>query len=341
MKILVTGGCGFIGSNFIHHMINNRECKIVNVDSLTYAGNIDNLSNLNQKSNYEFKRLDVCDKERIYSLLKSFRPNVLVHFAAESHVDNSISNPSSFIKTNVVGTTNLLTAAQKYFNEEKRKNFKFIHISTDEVYGSLGKSGLFREDSPYKPSSPYSASKASSDHFVRAWNKTYGLPTIITNCSNNYGPYQYPEKLIPLIITNCIERKPLPIYGDGSNVRDWLYVEDHCKAIDLVIRNGRIGETYNIGGNNEISNLQIVKLICKALDKKIPKADNSLYENGITFVEDRLGHDFRYAIDNTKIKSTLKWEPNINFKDGIDMTVSWYVENENWWRKIKKEDNSN
>ena len=334
MKILVTGGCGFIGSNFILDQLNNENNEIINVDKLTYAGNIDNLKSINSSKNYKFIDEDICNLNKINQILMEFNPDCIVHFAAESHVDRSIDNPLTFIQTNVLGTANLLISSQKLLHNNK--NFKFLHISTDEVYGSLGSDGLFKEDTSYQPSSPYSASKAGSDHLVRAWGNTYGLPVLITNCSNNYGPYQFPEKLIPLMIANCIDEKPLPVYGEGSNVRDWLYVGDHCNAIYSVLTNGKIGETYNIGGNNEIKNIDIVNKICMILDNLKPRKNSLTYSELITFVKDRPGHDFRYAIDSSKIQSELDWEPIESFESGIYKTIKWYLDNETWWRDIQK-----
>jgi len=329
MKILVTGGCGFIGSNFILDQLNNKNNEIINVDKLTYAGNIDNLKSINSCKNYKFIEEDICNLYKINQILMECNPDCIVHFAAESHVDRSIDNPLTFIHTNILGTTNLLISSQKLLN--KNKNFKFLHVSTDEVYGSLGSNGLFTEDTPYKPSSPYSASKASSDHIVRAWGNTYGLPVLITNCSNNYGPYQFPEKLIPLMIANCMDEKPLPVYGKGTNVRDWLYVGDHCKAIYSVLKNGIIGETYNIGGNNEIKNIDIVNKICMILDNLRPRKNSLTYSELITFVKDRPGHDYRYAIDSSKIQNELDWKPFESFESGIYKTIKWYLDNETWW----------
>ncbi len=334
MKIFTTGGCGFIGSNFILQNIALHQNTILNLDKLTYAGNSDNLEHLNKNNNYQFVHGDICDKNTVSSIFNEFLPDVVVNFAAESHVDRSIDGPMIFIKTNVLGTANLLNEAMNYWINNK--NFIFLHISTDEVFGSLGKKGLFNELSHYKPNSPYSASKASSDHLVRAWNHTYGLPTLITNCSNNYGPYQFPEKLIPLVITNCLDEKPLPVYGKGENIRDWLYVEDHVDAINNVLSNGRAGETYNIGGNNEITNIDIVKTICYILDEIKPRASGESYKKLIMFVSDRPGHDFRYAIDSTKIKNEVGWFPKESFKTGIRKTIQWYIDNEKWWRRIKK-----
>ena len=330
MKILVTGGCGFIGSNFIINQINNSNNEILNFDILTYAANLENLDGISKSSRYQFYKGDICSQKDIKKALSEFKPNIIVHFAAESHVDRSITNPNKFIYTNVNGTANLLNVCLGFYNElidEDRKKFKFIHVSTDEVFGSLGKEGFFTEKTQYKPNSPYSASKASSDHLVRAWNHTYKFPTIITNCSNNYGPYQFPEKLIPLMVTNCFDNKPLPIYGKGDNVRDWLYVDDHCKAIDLIIKVGKIGNSYNIGGNCEVKNIDIVNSICSIFDEIKPLNN---------FVKDRPGHDFRYAIDSSKIQSDLNWRPKESLTSGLNKTIKWYIKNENWWRKIQR-----
>ena len=339
-KILVTGGSGFIGSNFIHYLINNTDYqRIINLDKLTYAGNNENLINIQQNIRYKFIKGNICDRQCIKKIFQDYSPNKIVHFAAESHVDRSIDGPKDFINTNIVGTSILLEESLSYYNKLKKlskSSFKFHHISTDEVFGSLGKKGSFVEDSPYDPSSPYSASKASSDHLVRAWHRTFGLPVTISNCSNNYGPYQFPEKLIPLMIINCLSNKSLPVYGKGENIRDWLYVEDHCKAINLILQEGAIGDTYNIGGNNEISNLNIVESICTILDKLKPSNSGKSYNQMISFVKDRPGHDFRYAINTTKIKKDLNWEPKETFDSGLTKTIKWYLENENWWKKIQK-----
>ena len=339
-KILVTGGSGFIGSNFIHYLINNTDYqRIINLDKLTYAGNNENLINIQQNIRYKFIKGDICDRQCIKKIFQDYSPNKIVHFAAESHVDRSIDGPKDFINTNIVGTSILLEESLSYYNKLKKlskSSFKFHHISTDEVFGSLGEKGFFVEDSPYDPSSPYSASKASSDHLVRAWHRTFGLPVTISNCSNNYGPYQFPEKLIPLIIINCLSNKSLPVYGKGENIRDWLYVEDHCKAINLILQEGAIGDTYNIGGNNEISNINIVESICTILDKLKPSNSGKSYNQMISFVKDRPGHDFRYAINTTKIKKDLNWEPKETFDSGLIKTIKWYLENENWWKKTQK-----
>ena len=339
-KILVTGGSGFIGSSFIHYLINNTDYqRIINLDKLTYAGNNENLINIQQNIRYKFIKGDICDRQCIKKIFQDYSPNKIVHFAAESHVDRSIDGPKDFINTNIVGTSILLEESLSYYNKLKKlskSSFKFHHISTDEVFGSLGEKGSFVEDSPYDPSSPYSASKASSDHLVRAWHRTFGLPVTISNCSNNYGPYQFPEKLIPLIIINCLSNKSLPVYGKGENIRDWLYVEDHCKAINLILQEGAIGDTYNIGGNNEISNINIVESICTILDKLKPSNSGKSYNQMISFVKDRPGHDFRYAINTTKIKKDLNWEPKETFDSGLIKTIKWYLENENWWKKTQK-----
>jgi dTDP-glucose 4,6-dehydratase len=336
MRIFITGGCGFIGSNFVINQINKNH-KIFNFDKLTYAANQDNLLEINQNSNYTFLKGDITDSKKLFFAIKEFNPNIIINFAAESHVDRSIDGPEEFISTNIIGTYKLLQCSLDYYDnlsKEDKNNFKFIHVSTDEVYGSLGKKGSFKEISPYKPSSPYSASKASSDHLVNAWHHTFNLPTIITNCSNNYGPYQFPEKLIPLIIISCLNGKELPIYGDGKNIRDWLYVKDHCTALDCVINNGKSGETYNIGGNEEKTNLDIVNTICSVLDKKMPLKNGLKYSNSIIYVKDRPGHDFRYAIDSSKIKNELNWQPQYQFESAIVDTIDWYIQNQSWWKKI-------
>ena len=306
----------------------------MNLDCLTYAANKENLLNI-PKSFHSHIKGDVCDQKLIRNLFSDYNFNFVINFAAESHVDRSIDDPSKFIKTNIFGTYVLLEESLFSFRTKKSNLLKFIHISTDEVFGSLGDNEYFYEDTAYDPSSPYSSSKASSDHLVRAWNKTYGLPTIITNCSNNYGPYQFPEKLIPLMIINCLQEKELPVYGTGENIRDWLFVDDHCKAILRVMLNGRTGETYNIGGNNEIKNIDIVNIICKKLDQKIPRTNNLSYKDLIKFVNDRPGHDFRYAINADKIKNELNWKPLESFNSGIEKTIDWYLNNQKWWKKIQ------
>ena len=337
-KYLITGGCGFIGSNYIHYLIDNKlSSLVINIDKLTYAGNKENLYSVSKQKDYHFIEGDIADRKVVRATLESFDPDVIVNFAAESHVDRSIDKPEEFFQTNILGTLNLLDEAKNWLkksNREKRKSFKFIHISTDEVYGSLGEKGKFLENTPYNPSSPYSASKAGSDHLVRSWYKTYNFPVMITNCSNNYGPYQFPEKLIPLMIINAIKMKKLPIYGNGLNIRDWLYVHDHCDAIQRVVEKGKLGETYNIGGKNEITNIQIVKNICTILDDQTPLKTGRSYSEQIVFVEDRPGHDFRYAIDSSKIEKNLGWKPRESFETGIKKTIIWYLSNNSWFENI-------
>lgn len=327
---LITGAAGFIGSNLAHLLISAGH-KVIAYDKLTYAGNYSSLAPL-EGNNFAFIRGDICDTELVYASLAKYNVEAVFHLAAESHVDRSIDGPSEFINTNITGTFSMLSAARKYYESlsgNERESFRFLHISTDEVYGSLGETGYFTENTPYAPNSPYSASKASSDHLVRAWFHTYGLPVLTTNCSNNYGPRQFPEKLIPLITHNALAGKPLPIYGDGKNIRDWLYVADHCKALYTVIKNGRLGETYNVGGNCEKQNIEIVRTICSILDEMRPKAAGR-YEEQITFVKDRPGHDRRYAIDASKIRKELGWQPQETFESGIRKTIGWYLENEKW-----------
>ena len=334
-KCLVTGGCGFIGSNYIRTVLDREEdLHVVNLDKLTYAGNIQNLDGISS-NNLTIVKGDICDVDLVNSLFEKHQFDTVVHFAAESHVDRSIEGPAEFIQTNVVGTLNLLEQSRIFINKTNNDNFRFLHVSTDEVYGSLGDDGKFLETTPYDPSSPYSASKAGSDHLVRAWNRTFGLPTLITNCSNNYGSYQFPEKLVPLMIINCLQGKPLPVYGKGENVRDWLFVGDHCDAIHTVLAKGEMGETYNIGGNNEIKNIDVVTIICSLLDEISPRKDGSSYSDLITFVKDRPGHDFRYAIDAGKIQNDLGWSPNESFETGIRKTIHWYLDNQNWWKAIQ------
>ncbi|WP_313048554.1 dTDP-glucose 4,6-dehydratase [Atlantibacter subterraneus] len=340
MKILVTGGAGFIGSAVVRNIINHTNDEVLVVDSLTYAGNLESLAPVAQSSRYSFSQTDITDSGKIAELFDAFTPDIVMHLAAESHVDRSIDGPAAFIHTNVIGTFVLLDAARQYYSKlsaDKKAAFRFHHISTDEVYGDLhGTDDLFTEETPYAPSSPYSASKASSDHLVRAWNRTYGLPTILTNCSNNYGPYHFPEKLIPLIILNALAGKPLPVYGDGSQIRDWLYVEDHARALYKVATEGKIGETYNIGGHNERKNIDVVKTICSILDNIITDKPNGIegFAELITFVTDRPGHDMRYAIDATKIKNDLGWVPEETFETGIEKTVHWYLDNKQWWQRV-------
>ena len=336
----VTGGCGFIGANFIQYLLKKTKPKsVINLDKLTYAGNQKNLADFEQDPRYIFVHGDICDAELVSRLFTEYQPNYIINFAAESHVDRSIDGPAEFIQTNIVGTSVLLQESLKYYSTLKGKEserFQFHHVSTDEVFGSLSESGFFTEETPYDPSSPYSASKASSDHLVRAWHRTFDLPVLISNCSNNYGPYQFSEKLIPLMILNCLEEKPLPVYGTGENIRDWLYVEDHCDAIYTILQKGTIGETYNVGGNNEIKNIQIVEVICDVLNDIHPAGSGKSYHELITFVKDRPGHDFRYAIDASKLKKEIGWEPKESFNTGIQKTIEWYLKNEEWWKKIQE-----
>lgn len=339
MKYLVTGGAGFIGSAVIRYIIQNTQHEVLNIDKLTYAGNLESLAEVDQSQRYYFNQVDICDAAALDRAIQDFRPDAVMHLAAESHVDRSIDGPAAFIQTNIVGTYTLLEAARKYWmslDDEDKQNFRFHHISTDEVYGDLeGATDLFTESTAYAPSSPYSASKASSDHLVRAWQRTYGLPTIITNCSNNYGPYHFPEKLIPLVILNALDAKPLPVYGNGQQIRDWLFVEDHARALYKVVTEGIVGETYNIGGHNEKQNIEVVKTICKILDELKPQASGQAYESLITFVKDRPGHDLRYAIDAKKIDKELGWKPQETFETGIRKTVEWYINHLDWCRRVQ------
>lgn len=342
MKILVTGGAGFIGSAVVRHIIDNSSNSVINVDKLTYAGNLNSVAEVVNSNRYTFERADICDATAMAALFTKHQPDAVMHLAAESHVDRSIDGPAAFIETNIMGTYTLLEAARNYWKDlpEARKTaFRFHHISTDEVYGDLhGTDDLFTETTPYAPSSPYSASKASSDHLVRAWQRTYGLPVIVTNCSNNYGPYHFPEKLIPLIILNALAGKPLPVYGKGNQVRDWLYVEDHARALYKVVTEGVIGETYNIGGHNEKQNIEVVKTICAILEELAPIKNSTLnienYESLITFVQDRPGHDLRYAIDASKIARELGWKPAETFDSGLRKTIQWYLNNKEWWQAV-------
>lgn len=337
-KILVTGGAGFIGSAVVRHIIKNTDDTVINLDVLTYAGNLQSLSEISDDKRYFFEQVDICDPVNLRRVFSHHQPDKILHLAAESHVDRSIDGPSAFINTNFVGTYQLLEVAREYWCQltpSKQSAFRFHHVSTDEVYGSLGDSGLFLETTAYQPNSPYSASKAGSDHLVRAWHHTYGLPVVTTNCSNNYGPYQFPEKLIPLIILNAIEGKPLPIYGKGDNVRDWLFVQDHVEALLLVLAEGRVGETYNIGGNNEKTNLEVVEAVCSLLDELVPHANNIPHNQLIEYVTDRPGHDKRYAIDASKIKADLGWSPRETFESGLRKTVQWYLENTQWCRQVQ------
>ena len=333
-KIIVTGGAGFIGSALVRYLIRETDCEVLNLDKLTYAGNLASLKEVEDSPRYHFVRMDICDGKGVPRIFDEFQPDAIMHLAAESHVDRSIDSPLEFVRTNVLGTANLLNAATAYWKKANRE-FRFQHISTDEVYGSLGDEGFFREDTPYDPKSPYSASKASSDHLVRAWGHTFGLPVLVSNCSNNYGPYQFPEKLIPLVILNALDGKELPIYGNGGNVRDWLYVEDHARALYLINCKGVPSETYNIGGHNERTNLEVVRTVCGILDEFRPKSSGS-YVDQIVFVSDRPGHDRRYAIDAEKLRRELGWEPQENFDSGIRKTVRWYLDNEWWWRPIRE-----
>jgi len=340
MKILVTGGAGFIGSAVIRNIINNTNDSVVNVDKLTYAGNLESLVEVENNARYTFEQVDICNREELDRVFLESQPDAVMHLAAESHVDRSIDGPAAFIETNIVGTYTLLEATRSYWGklEETRKAaFRFHHISTDEVYGDLeGTDDLFTETTSYEPSSPYSASKASSDHLVRAWQRTYGLPTLVTNCSNNYGPYHFPEKLIPLVILNAVEGKPLPVYGNGMQIRDWLFVEDHARALYKVVTEGIVGETYNIGGHNEKANIDVVKTICTLLEELVPNKPNGIinYQDLITYVTDRPGHDVRYAIDASKIERELGWAPEETFESGIRSTVEWYLNNKTWWSRV-------
>ncbi|MCR9298800.1 dTDP-glucose 4,6-dehydratase [Vibrio fluvialis] len=340
MKILVTGGAGFIGSAVIRHIIKDTNASVVNVDKLTYAGNLESLGDVSSNSRYVFELVDICSKNAIERVFLQYQPDIVMHLAAESHVDRSIDRPAAFIETNILGTYTLLEAARRYWitlEPQKKAGFRFHHISTDEVYGDLDdSSALFTETTPYAPSSPYSASKASSDHLVRAWQRTYGLPVIITNCSNNYGPFHFPEKLIPLVILNAIKGKTLPVYGCGTQIRDWLYVEDHAKALYLVATQGVSGESYNIGGHNEKENIEVVKSICALLEELVPDKPVGVvkYEDLIEYVSDRPGHDLRYAIDASKIERELGWKPQESFESGLRKTVEWYLNNTHWWKRV-------
>ncbi|EMD1177469.1 dTDP-glucose 4,6-dehydratase [Vibrio harveyi] len=340
MKILVTGGAGFIGSAVIRHIIRDTQDTVINLDKLTYAGNLESLAEVSDSERYHFEQVDICQRDELDRVFAKHQPDLVMHLAAESHVDRSIDGPAAFIETNVMGTYHLLESARQYWStldETRKAAFRFHHISTDEVYGDLeGTDDLFTETTSYAPSSPYSASKASSDHLVRAWQRTYGFPTLVTNCSNNYGPYHFPEKLIPLMILNALDGKPLPVYGDGMQIRDWLFVEDHARALYKVVTEGEIGETYNIGGHNEKANIEVVKTICSLLEEFRPNkpAGVESYESLITYVKDRPGHDVRYAIDAAKIARELNWTPEETFESGIRKTVEWYLNNQQWWQRV-------
>lgn len=338
MRIIVTGGAGFIGSAVIRQYINDTDHEVINLDALTYAGNLESLADVAASPRYHFEQVDIRDYDEVVRVIVDYRPDAIMHLAAESHVDRSIDGPADFIMTNIVGTYNLLDAARQYWNAldaEKKENFRFHHVSTDEVYGDLEATGYFTEETAYDPSSPYSASKASSDHLVRAWHRTYAFPVVVTNCSNNYGPCQFPEKLIPLVTLNALEGKQLPVYGDGSQVRDWLYVDDHARALRLVLEQGETGETYNIGGHNEKTNLEVVKTICGLLDKLVPESPYKPHASLIRFVTDRPGHDLRYAIDADKIERELGWAPQETFESGIEKTIKWYLDNREWCRHVQ------
>ncbi|WP_300064237.1 dTDP-glucose 4,6-dehydratase [uncultured Roseobacter sp.] len=338
MKLLITGGAGFIGSAVVRRAIADGHA-VVNLDALTYAACLDNVASVADHPAYTFVKADIRDRAALDGVFAEHAPEAVMHLAAESHVDRSIDGPGAFIETNVTGTYTLLEAARQFWTAQGRpERFRFHHISTDEVFGSLGATGQFTETTPYDPRSPYSASKAASDHLVRAWGETYGLPVLLTNCSNNYGPYHFPEKLIPVIILNALAGKPLPIYGDGSNVRDWLYVEDHAEALLRVLQQGRAGRSYNIGGENEVSNLDLVRMLCAVLDEMRPRADGASYAGQITFVDDRPGHDARYAIDPARIRDELGWRPSLTLEEGLRRTVAWYLENEPWWRALQARD---
>lgn len=337
MRVLVTGGAGFIGSAVVRHLVLEKQHHVLNIDKLTYAGTLTSLEHVSDNPLYEFIKADICNIQDMHAAFTSFQPQWIMHLAAESHVDRSVTGAGDFINTNIMGTFTLLEATRQYWSglsEEAKAEFRFLHVSTDEVYGSLGEDGLFTETTAYDPSSPYSASKAASDHLARAWQRTYGLPIIVSNCSNNYGPYQFPEKLIPLMILNAIEGKELPVYGNGANIRDWLYVDDHARALELIVATGRVGETYNIGGRNERRNNDVVKSLCRHMDELRPQ--NAPHDRLIVFVQDRPGHDARYAIDASKIEQELQWKAHENFDTGLAKTIQWYLDNESWWNPLKQ-----
>ncbi len=336
MRVIVTGGAGFIGSALVRHLV-GKQCEVLNIDALTYAGYLPSLSSVSQQANYSFLNANICDRNAVEQAITDFRPDRIMHLAAETHVDRSIDGPSDFIATNVTGTVTLLEAALAYWSGldvASKRAFRFVHVSTDEVYGSLGEDGRFTEQTRYDPSSPYAASKASADHFARVWQRTYGLPVVVSNCSNTYGPFQFPEKLIPLTILNALAGEPLPVYGRGENVRDWIYVDDHVRALDLIADRGRPGETYNVGSGSERTNIDVVRFICAVLDRLLP-ADGPR-EELIEFVADRPGHDTRYAIDSSKIERELGWRPEVSFENGIERTVRWYIGNEWWWQPLRE-----
>lgn len=339
-RILVTGGAGFIGSAVLRHLIGDTDKEVINVDCLTYAGNLESLADIDSDPRYRFEQVDICDADEVARLFEQHRPDAIMHLAAESHVDRSIDGPAAFMETNIMGTYTLLEAARKYWMalvDADKARFRFHHVSTDEVYGSLGAEGMFTEEMAYQPNSPYSASKASSDHLVRAWHHTYGLPVVTTNCSNNYGPYQFPEKLVPLMIINALAGKPLPVYGAGDQIRDWLYVDDHARALVTVLERGEVGEVYNIGGHNEMKNIEVVQTICKLLEELVPEHPQGVdrYTDLVTHVTDRPGHDQRYAIDAGKIERELGWVPQETFESGFRKTVEWYLDNEDWWQRVR------
>tara|TARA_R110002124_G_scaffold274973_1_gene445114 strand:- start:13401 stop:14465 length:1065 start_codon:yes stop_codon:yes gene_type:complete len=337
MRVLVTGGAGFIGSALVRHLVLDKHYEVLTVDKLTYAGNLASLREVEGRNNHSFLKADICDARAINEAFASFRPDRVMHLAAESHVDRSITGAANFVQTNIIGSFTMLEAARAYWSgldTEAKACFRFLHVSTDEVYGSLGETGFFTEQTPYDPSSPYSASKAASDHLAKAWARTYGMPVVVSNCSNNYGPYQFPEKLIPLTILNAMEGKALPVYGQGTNIRDWLYVEDHARALDLIIERGRVGETYNVGGRNEVKNIDVMRRICSLLDERLPT--HRPREELIQFVADRPGHDARYAIDATRLETELGWTAQENFDTGIARTVDWYLANDWWWQPLRQ-----
>jgi dTDP-glucose 4,6-dehydratase len=337
MRVIVTGGAGFIGSAVVRHLVSVKGYEVLTIDKLTYAGNLASLSTVDNNPLHRFLKADICDRAAMQEAFESFQPDRVMHLAAESHVDRSITGARDFVETNVIGSFTLLEAARHYWNglpADRKDAFRFLHVSTDEVYGSLGDDGLFTEETPYDPSSPYSASKAASDHLAKAWARTYGMPIVVSNCSNNYGPYHFPEKLIPLIILNALEGKSLPVYGNGANIRDWLYVEDHARALDLIAERGRIGETYNVGGRNERRNIDVVKRVCTIMDGLAPKPTK--HESLISYVTDRPGHDARYAIDATKLETELGWKAEEDFDSGIEKTIKWYLENEWWWAPLRQ-----